>query len=107
MVSKSFSENLAICQATLVTCYEDLFVPYRRRLKNSRFETTVNTAPMLDTAITRNPSRDRAYPPVAVTTRPVHAGSSKLLGKTPSHAAPPAPFRETGTPGTSCGVVAW
>ncbi len=62
---------------------------------------------MLDTAITRNPGRDRAYPPIAVTARPVHAGTTKLSGKTQSDAAPPAPFRETGTPDTTCGVVAW
>ncbi len=62
---------------------------------------------MLDTAITRNQGRDRAYPSVAVTTRPVDAGTTKLLGKTPSDGAPPAPIRETGAPDTTCVVVAW
>ncbi len=62
---------------------------------------------MADTAVTENPGRDRAHIPAAMTTRPVHAGTIKLSGKTPSDAAPPAPLRETGTPGTNCGIVAW
>ncbi len=31
----------------------------------------------------------------------------QTFGKTPSDAAPPAPLRETGTPDTNCGFVAW
>ncbi len=62
---------------------------------------------MANTAVTRNPGRDRAHIPAAMTTRPVHAGTTKLSGKTPSNAAPLAPFREKGTPGPNCGIVAW
>ncbi len=62
---------------------------------------------MADIAVTENPGRDRSHIPAAMTTRPVRAGTTKLLGKTPSDAAPPAPLRETGTADTNCGIVAW
>ncbi len=58
---------------------------------------------MADTAVTENPGRDRAQIPVAMTTRPVHAGTTKRLVKMSNDAASPAPFRETGTPG----VITW
>ncbi len=62
---------------------------------------------MADAAVSENPGRDRAQIPVAVTARPVRAGTTTLSGKTLNNAAPPAPFRETRTPGTNCGIVAW
>ncbi len=90
-----------------MTCYVDLFAPYRRKLKSSNFESTVNAVLMQDTAVTRNPGRNRAQFAVAVTTRPVHAGITNRSVKMPNDAVPPASLRETGTLGTNCGIVAW
>ncbi len=70
-------------------------------------KSTVNAALLADTAVTESPGRDRAHIQAAMTTRPVHAGTRKLSGKTPSNAALLAPFREKGAPGPNCGIVAW
>ncbi len=51
---------------------------------------------MSDTAVTENPGRERAHIPAAMTTRPVHAGTTKRSGKTPSIAAPPLLFGKWG-----------
>ncbi len=51
---------------------------------------------MADTAVTKSQGRDRAHARVAVTTRPVHAGTTKRSGKTPSIAAPPLLFGKRG-----------
>ncbi len=58
-------------------------------------------------AVTEAPVPGHPVALVTVRTRPVYAGTTKRSAKTPSDAAPLAPFRETGTPGTNCGVVAW
>ncbi len=58
-------------------------------------------------AVNETPIPHLEVVPEAETTLHGYAGTTKRLEKTPSDAAPLAPLRETGTPGTKRGVVAW